>query len=121
MHRRTFVAAAGALVAAPHVARAQDARILRFIPQIDLTILDPVTTSAYIARNHGFAVYDTLFGQDSSFAPQPQMVGGVATENDGRLWRLTLRESLRFHDNTPVLARDCVASIRRWGKRDAFG
>ena len=121
MDRRTLLIAAGASVAAPHVARAQDARILRFIPQVDLSILDPVTTSAYIARNHGFAVYDTLFGQDSSFAPQPQMVSGVATEADGKLWRLTLRDGLRFHDNTPVLARDCVASIRRWGKRDSFG
>ena len=124
MDRRTFLKSATlatAGTALPHIARSQSARTLRFIPQIDLTILDPVTTSAYIARNHGFAVYDTLFGQDSTFAPQPQMVGAVATEADGKLWRLTLRDGLRFHDATPVLARDCVASIRRWGRRDAFG
>ncbi len=120
MHRRTLLTAA-ALIAAPHVARSQTARTLRFIPQVDPSILDPVTTSAYIARNHGYAVFDTLFGLDSSFNPQPQMVDQVATESDGLLWRLRLRDGLRFHDNTPVLARDCVASIRRWGKRDAFG
>ncbi len=49
------------------------------------------------------------------------MVGGVTTSADGLLWRLTLRDGLRFHDGTLVLARDCVASIARWGKRDAFG
>jgi len=32
-----------------------------------------------------------------------------------------LRDGLRFHDNEPVLARDCVASINRWMKRDAVG
>ena len=35
--------------------------------------------------------------------------------------RLRLREGLRFHDGTPVLARDAVASIRRFAARDAFG
>ena len=122
MHRRTLIAAAAAsTLAAPRVARSQANKVLRFIPQVDLSILDPVTTTAYIARNHGFAVFDTLFGQDSTFAAQPQMVGGVATEADGKLWRLTLRDGLMFHDGTPVLARDCVASIKRWGKRDGFG
>ena len=122
MDRRTFLAAAAAAgLAVPHVARSQDTKVLRFIPQVDLSILDPVTTSAYIARNHGFAVFDTLFGQDSTFAAQPQMVAGVATEADGKVWRLVLRDGLRFHDGAAVLARDCVASIRRWGKRDAFG
>ena len=121
MKRRGLLATAAATLAMPRIARSQDARILRFIPQVDLPLLDPVTNSAYITRNHGFAVFDTLFGQDSTYAPQPQMVDGVTTEDDGKLWRLTLRDGLRFHDDTPVLARDCVASIQRWGKRDAFG
>ena len=119
MKRRDFLVATAATLAMPHVARSQAARTLRFVPQVDLPLLDPVTNSAYITRNHGFAVFDTLFGQDGSFTPQPQMVDGV--EQDGVLWRLTLRDGLRFHDNTPVLARDCVASIQRWGRRDAFG
>ena len=91
MERRTFIAsAAAAVLSAPHVARSSSARALKFIPQVDVSILDPVTTTAYIARNHAFAVFDTLFGTDSRFAPQPQMVGGVVTEADGKLWRLTL-------------------------------
>ena len=51
----------------------------------------------------------------------PQMVAGHMVENDDKLWRLTLRPGLTFHDGSPVLARDCVASIARWGKRDAMG
>jgi peptide/nickel transport system substrate-binding protein len=95
--------------------------VLRFIPQADVTVLDPVWTSVYVTRNHAYLVFDTLYGQDSSFGIQPQMVEGHTVEQDGRLWRLRLRDGLLFHDNTQVLARDCVASIRRWARRDAFG
>ena len=66
-------------------------------------------------------VFDTLYGMDNAYRPQPQMVAGHAVGDDGKLWELTLRDGLRFHDGTPVLARDAVASIRRWGQRDAFG
>jgi len=120
MKRRTLLAAP-ALLALPNMARAQDARTLRFIPQADLTVLDPMWTTAYVTRNHAFMVYDTLFGQDSQYRPSPQMLESFATENDGKIWTLTLRPGLLFHDGEPVRARDCVASLQRWGKRDAFG
>ncbi len=121
LRRRTLLATGAVVLAAPHVARSQSAKTLKFVPQIDVPLLDPVVTSAYISRNHGFVVFDTLFGQDAAFKAQPQMVDGFTTEPDGKTWRLTLRDGLKFHDATPVLARDCVASINRWGKRDAFG
>ena len=47
---------------------------LRFIPQADLRSLDPIWTTAYITRNFGYMVYDTLFALDKDFKPQPQMV-----------------------------------------------
>ncbi len=119
--RRSFLTMAAAALAAPNLARAQGSRVLRFIPQSDVTVLDPIWTSVYVTRNHGYLVFDTLFGQDEAFRVQPQMVAGSTTEQDGKLWRLTLRDGLLFHDGTPVLSRDCVASIRRWGRRDAFG
>ncbi len=125
MHRRHFIAggaaATAAAVAAPNVLRAAGSKVLRFVPQADLAVLDPVWTTAYVTRNHGMMVFDTLFGQDIDYQAQPQMVGGFTTSADGKTWTLTLREGLRFHDNTPVLAKDCVASVSRWGKRDAFG
>ena len=119
--RRTLVKLAAATLAAPSIARGQNASVLRFIPQSDVTALDPVWTSVYVTRNHGYLVFDTLYGQDEALRTQPQMVAGHTVENDGKVWTLTLREGLSFHDGTPVLARDCVASIRRWAKRDAFG
>ncbi len=121
MKRRSLLTMAAAALSAPNLARAQGSRVLKFIPQSDVTVLDPIWTSVYVTRNHGYLVFDTLFGQDEAFHVQPQMVAGSSTEQDGKLWRLTLRDGLLFHDGTPVLARDCVASIRRWGKRDAFG
>ncbi len=122
MHRRRFLATSSAALAAPALARAAAAdRVLRFIPQSDLTVLDPVWTTAYVTRNHGFAVFDTLYGLDGRFRPQPQMVAGAVRNPEGTEWRLGLRPGLLFHDGTPVLARDCVASVRRWGARDAFG
>ena len=125
MNRRTLLAtglAAGAAnLAAPRISRAADIRTLRFIPQSDLAVLDPVWTTAYVTRNHGLAVFDTLFGVDGSFRAQPQMVQAGVVSDDRLTWTLALRTGLIFHDNTPVLARDCVASIRRWARRDAFG
>ncbi|HTW72504.1 MAG TPA: ABC transporter substrate-binding protein [Acetobacteraceae bacterium] len=124
MRRRTFLAAGAASFALPAVARAADKRVLKFIPQSDLAVLDPIWTTAYVTRNHGFMVFDTLYGQAGKkygFKATPQMVAGHATENGGKTWKLTLRDGLMFHDGTKVLARDCVASIKRWAARDAFG
>lgn len=124
MRRRTFLAASAASLALPSVVQAQNKRVLKFIPQSDLAILDPIWTTAYVTRNHGFMIYDTLYGQAGqkyNFAATPQMVAGHTIENDGKLWKLTLRDGLVFHSGDKVLARDCVASIKRWGARDAFG
>ena len=115
------MALSGAALAAPALAQGNAARTLKFIPQADLTVLDPIWTTAYVTRNHGLAVFDTLYGTDAAYAAQPQMVAGHTVEDDGKLWRLTLRPGLSFHDGSPVLARDCVASITRWAKRDAMG
>ncbi len=121
MLRRHFLAGAAGALALPTIARAQDSAVLKFVPQADLASLDPVWTTSYQTRDHGFLVYDTLFGTDSDYRIQPQMLDGYVTENDGLQWKLTLREALKFHDGSRVLAADCVASIARWCKRDSFG
>ncbi|MDO9708444.1 ABC transporter substrate-binding protein [Paracraurococcus lichenis] len=120
MYRRTLLAAAG-LIATPRLALADETRILRFVPYADVAIIDPIWSTNYATRTHAHLVFETLYGVDESLAPQPQMVAGHAVEEDGKRWRLTLRDGLRFHDGTPVLARDCVASLNRWAKRDGFG
>ena len=121
MKRRAFLAATAATLAAPRIGNAQAAKPLRFVPEADLALVDPVVTTSYQTRDHGFMIYDTLYGQDNEYRIRPQMVEGHVVENDGRTWKLTLREGLKFHDGERVLARDAVASVQRWGKRDAFG
>ena len=96
------------------------ATTLKFIPYADLALLDPAV-SAFVTRNHVLMVFDTLFALDENGVAQPQMLEGSIIEADGLTWTLTLRDGLRFHDGTPVLARDAVASIKRWWVNDAFG
>jgi peptide/nickel transport system substrate-binding protein len=120
LSRRTLLAGATSL-AASRIALAQHERVLKFVPQSDLGVLDPIWTQAYVTRNHGLMLFDTLYGIDSAFKASPQMVAGHRIEDDGKLWTLVLRDGLRWHDGQAVLARDCVASIRRWGVRDSFG
>jgi len=113
--------ASGAALACPSIGRPQSQTTLKVIPQIDLGILDPITTPAYVTRNYGYMVFDTLYGMDANYKPTPQMVEGHLVEDDGKQWTLRLRDGLRWHDGEPVLARDCAASIRRWAKRDPLG
>ena len=87
--------------------------MLKFIPQSDLSVLDPVWSGAYVVRNHGLMVFDTLYGMDATYQIQPQMADGHRVEDDGKTWLITLREGLTWHDGGKVIARDCVASIRR--------
>lgn len=121
MHRRDLLRTAALALAAPTIARAQKASVLKFVPQADLAVLDPVYATAYVTRNHSFLVYDTLYGLNAGYQPQPQMVQGHRIEDDGKRWTLTLRDGLVFHDGQKVRAADAVASIQRWAKRDAFG
>jgi peptide/nickel transport system substrate-binding protein len=110
-----------ALLAAPRLAKASSPTTLRFVPLAGLVILDPVAATGRATGNHGFLVFDTLYGLDETFNPQPQMVAGHTIEDDGKRWSLTLRDQLRFHDGEKVRGRDVVASVRRFGVRDGMG
>src|SRR6202023_3554164 len=124
MNRREFVKtslAGAAALAAPQIVRAEARTTINFVPHADLASLDPVWTTADITRNFSLAVYDTLYGYDAEFRAQPQMVQTHTTEDGGKQWDLTLRQGLKFHDGPPVLARDCVTTIRRWAKRYPMG
>ncbi len=121
--RATLRALAGAALAPlvrPSLARGR-ADTLRFIPQGDLHVLDPVIAAGYVVRNYGHMVFDTLYATDSCFQVRPQMAEGHEIADQGRSWTIRLRDGLQFHDGAPVLARDCVASIRRWASVDGFG
>ncbi|HEY6717429.1 MAG TPA: ABC transporter substrate-binding protein [Reyranella sp.] len=115
----TFMAAAsvaGLLGAAP-----TGAQTLKVVMHSDVKILDPIWTTAYIQRNHGYMVWDTLFAMDEKFEVKPQMVDKYDVSADKLTWTFTLRDGLEWTDGKPVTSEDCIASIKRWAARDSMG
>ena len=108
--------AAGLLSATPACSET-----LRAVMHSDVKIVDPIWTTAYITRDHGYMVYDTLFAQDANNETQPQMADGYTVSPDKLTYTITLRDGLLWHDGAPVTAADCVASIKRWAAKDALG
>lgn len=124
MKRRDLLATAAAAtgsLAMPSLAGAQNARVLRFVPQANLSTLDAVAGTQYVVRNASLLIWDTLFGVDSNLDPKPQMAEGYDLSPDKLTWTFKLREGLRFHDGEPVLSRDVAASLNRWMARDTMG
>lgn len=126
MIRRSFVTSLAALgllgaslTATPTLAA--DAKVFRFVPHANLSVLDPIWTTAYVTRNHGYMVYDTLFSEDAKGNIQPQMVDTYTVSPDKKTWTFKLRAGLEFHDGKPVTSADVVASLKRWASRDAMG
>ncbi len=68
------VVAAGALPATDALAQST----LRVVMHSDLKVVDPIFTTAYITRNHGYMIYDTLFATDEKGEVQPQMLDKYA-------------------------------------------
>jgi peptide/nickel transport system substrate-binding protein len=127
MQRRTVLTSAAAIGAAAlsgplaRPAIAQPAKVLKFVPHANLTSLDPVWTTASVTNIHANMIWDKLYGLDENLVPRLQMLAADEVSADGLTWRMTLREGLLFHDGERVLARDCVATLARWAKRDGFG
>ncbi len=133
MDRRNFLkgtAAAGLVgtsvgltggLAGPALAQGAAARTLRFVPQANLANFDPIWGTQYVVRNAAAMVWDTLYGFDETLTPKRQMVEAEQVSADGLTWEFRLRPGLKFHDGTPVLAKDVVASLTRWSARDPMG
>ena len=107
---------AGLMVMAP-----AQAQTLKVVMHSDVKILDPIWTTAYIQRNHGYMVWDTLFAMDEKFEVKPQMVDKYDVSADQLTWTFTLRDGLEWSNGTPVTSEDCIASIKRWAARDSMG
>ena len=112
---------AGTLVSDGALSSSAQAVTLKAVMHSDVKIVDPIWTTAYIVRNHGYMIYDTLFALDEKGAIQPQMVDTYTESPDKLTYVFTLRDGLLWHDGKPVTAEDCVASIKRWGAKDALG
>src|SRR6201985_1490155 len=102
-------------------AAAAGKKTLSVVMHSDLRVIDPLFTTAYITRDHGYMVYDTLLATDSDFKVQPQMAEGWKGSDDKLTYTFTLRDGLKWHDGPPVTAEDCAASLKRWGKNDNMG
>ena len=87
--------AGNSLLAVPAAAQQ---KTLKFVPEADLRSLDPIWTTAYITRNFGYMVYDTLFAVNEKFEVQPQMVDKWSLSDDKLTYTFTLRDALKFHD-----------------------
>jgi peptide/nickel transport system substrate-binding protein len=112
---------AAAAVAAMMGAQPADAQTLRAVKHSALRVLDPIITTAYITRNHGYMIYDTLFALDENYVIHPQMAEGYTVSDDKLVWTITLRDGLMFHDGAAVMPADVIASLKRWGTRDSMG
>ena len=118
MKRRAFLQTATVAAVLPTtfaIAQPARARTLRFVPQANLTLLDPIFTTALVTINHGWAIYDTLFGADIKQNLKPQMADGYTVSDDGRTYLIKLREGLKFHNGEPVRAQDCAQSLTPLG------
>ena len=126
MKRRSFLHILGrrrrrSSSAAPRLSLAQNTRVLKFVPQANLSSMDAVAGTQYVVRNASAMVWDTLYGMDDKLLPQRQMVESEEVSADGLTWTFRLRPGLKFHDGEGVLAKDAVASINRWAARDPMG
>lgn len=116
-----LVATAFAAVSCISTADAQQKKTLRVVMHAGLRIVDPILSTAYIARDHGYMIYDTLFSIDEALKVQPQMVETYEVSPDKLTWTFTLRSGLKFHDGAPVTSADVISSLTRWGKVDGMG
>ena len=128
MRRRNLLAGGAALatvgttgLARPAIAQGASAKVLRFVPQADLANPDPIWTTATVATNHGYMVWDTLYGINDALIGQPQMCAGHEVSSDELTWTFTLRDGLKFTDGEPVRGVDCTTSIARWAVKNPFG
>jgi peptide/nickel transport system substrate-binding protein len=119
--RKSISGLAVAMAVASLGGAAHAQKTVRAVMHSDLKILDPIWTTAYIVRNHGYMIYDTLFAQDERGEIKPQMVDKYDVSADKLTYTLTLRDGLAWHDGKPVTAEDCVASIKRWAAKDSTG
>lgn len=123
INRRTFLTGAASFtgVFMAGCTPPDNSCVLRAVMHADLQTLDPIVTTIGIVQRHALMIYDFLFGRDANGIPKPQMVDSWNVSDDRLTWEFRLRDDLSFHDGVPVTAKDVVASLRRWGQRDAYG
>ncbi|WBB80656.1 ABC transporter substrate-binding protein [Micromonospora sp. WMMD882] len=75
--------------------------------------LDPHRTSAYHSFQVLENVYDTLVEPDENLQMQPSLATKWTTSADQLTWTFTLRDDVRFSDDSPLTSEDVVYSYQR--------
>ncbi len=105
LSRRQALAAIGAATASAAGARAQGReRPFRFVVNVGLQNLDPISSPSFVTRNLAYLAFDTLVAMDGQGRYRPQMLAGWETSADGLTWTFRLRPGLEFHDGARVTA-----------------
>lgn len=118
-HGRSLLWAAAVMTTLAVYSPAQ-AETFRAVMQSSLRVMDPIMSTAFLTRNHGYMIYDTLLGVDADYEVQPQMADWSVSD-DGTRYTFTLRDGLQWHDGKSVTSEDCIASIERWAEVDTTG
>lgn len=76
---------------------------------------DPMLSTQDIVSQVTQHFVETLFTFDSSWGVAPLLAAEMPEiSQDGTVYRIPLREGVRFHDGTTMTADDVVASLERW-------
>ncbi|MGH8689988.1 MAG: ABC transporter substrate-binding protein, partial [Burkholderiales bacterium] len=92
----------------------------------DKQIDDATGSGPYIFKADEFKPGDkAVYVKNAKYVPRKEAPSGTAGGKqvyvDHVEWNLALRDGLEFHDGKPVTGEDVIASLARWGKRDAMG
>ena len=120
MGNKTLLAL-GLLAATAIAAPASAQKVLKVVPHADLRVLDGYQTTATITAMHMASIYDALFAWDEKLEAKPDAVGNWSMSPDKLKYTYTLRPGLKFHDGSPVTAKDAVASVKRLMARETLG
>ncbi|MBM3546478.1 MAG: ABC transporter substrate-binding protein [Alphaproteobacteria bacterium] len=118
---KTLAAGFVVAVAAGFAFPADAQKVLRVVPHSDLRVLDGYQTTTAITTMHMAMVYDTLFSWDAKMEAKPDAVGSWSVTPDNLKYTFTPRPGLKFHDGSPVTAKDAVASTKRLIARESLG
>lgn len=76
--------------------------------------LDPVITTATVARDVALQIFEPLVTINSNLQPQPMLAESYETSEDGKTITFHLRQGVKFHNGKEMKAEDVVASMNRW-------
>jgi peptide/nickel transport system substrate-binding protein len=114
---------ASILIAAPAIAQEtpRQGGILKAAIIGEPPTLDTHTTTATIAYQLAWHIFETLYTYDRQYQPIPHLAEGHTVTPDGRRYTIALRKGVKFHNGKELTAADAAASVNRWGRLHTTG